>query len=716
MIESKGPVTLSGAGWVKSAHFLSMHASERLGVPYVFEFEVVSDTPMLSPNDVLGEQVTISVLVDTEQRHYSGIATSLQSLGVQSENFVYRLVLRPWLWLLSRTTNCRIFQDQTAVDIIKKVFRDRGFSDFEERLTSSYLPRPYVVQYRETDLHFVLRLMEDEGIYFYFTHELGKHVLVMADSLSAHDTTPFYDSLPHLPPDSQRAVQIDYLETWEMVFEVESGAFALTDYDFQAPRASLDVLKALPESHSHADYEVFDFPGNYLQAKQGETIAMLRLEEAKATAQRALADGNARGLLVGGLFMLSEHPQAELNREYLVVSQKTALRGHALESGGQDLGLSTRVSIVVIPSDRQYRAPRTTQKPVVHGAQTATVVGPEGEEIWTDEFGRVKLEFHWDRQSPGDETSSCWVRVAQVWAGSNFGGIHLPRIGQEVIVQFLDGDPDRPIITGRVYNADNMPPYELPANQTQSGLKSRSTKGGVPANFNEIRFEDKLGQEELFIQAEKTQTTKVKGSQSIGVDGSRSVSVGGDQSTTVTKNETQTYKAERKMDVTATNSDTIHGAHTGTYLAGRTLTVSGGDDKLTVATNRTAAVTSAYDIIAGGKYQVTNGSNIILLQGAGAAMTNGQCSVAFNGPDANLEAPGKIQLTAGTEISLACGAASIVIKSNGTIEISGAQKVNVGSGSSAVACEPTGVTVSGTKVSSAAVGMHEISGALIKIN
>jgi type VI secretion system secreted protein VgrG len=716
MIESKGPVTLSGAGWVKSAHFLSMHASERMGAPFVYEVEVVSDEPMLAPNDVLGEQVTVSVLIETEQRHYSGIATSLQSLGVQAESFVYRLVLRPWIWLLSRTTNCRIFQDQTAVDIIKKVFRDRGFSDFEERLTATYEPRPYVVQYRETDLHFVLRLMEDEGIYFYFAHELGKHVLVMADSLSAHDPTPFYESLPHLPPDSQRAQQIDYLETWEMVFEVESGAFALTDYDFQAPRASLDVVKALPEGHSHADYEVFDFPGNYLKTQQGEAIAMLRLEEAKATAQRALADGNARGLLLGGLFTLSDHPQADVNREYLVVSQKTALRGHALESGGKDPGFSTRVNVVVIPSDRQYRPPRTTQKPVVHGAQTATVVGPQGEEIWTDEFGRVKLEFHWDRESPGDETSSCWVRVAQVWAGSNFGGMHLPRIGQEVIVQFLDGDPDRPIVTGRVYNADNMPPYDLPANQTQSGLKSRSTKGGVPNNFNEIRFEDKLGSEELFIQAEKTQTTKVKGSQSISVDGSRSISVGGDQSTTVTKNETQTYKAERKMEVTATNSDTIHGAHTGTYLTGRTLTVSGADDSLTVTTNRTATVTSNYDIVAGAKYQVTNGSNIILLQGTGAAMTNGQCSVAFDGADATLEAPGKVQLTAGSEISLACGAASIVLKSDGTIEISGAQKVNVGSGSSAVACEPTGVTVSGTKVSSAAVGMHEISGALIKIN
>ena len=344
------------------------------------------------------------------------------------------------------------------------------------------------------------------------------------------------------------------------------------------------------------------------------------------------------------------------------------------------------------------------------------MVGPAGEEIWTDEFGRVKLEFHWDRKSPGDETSSCWVRVAQLWAGTNFGGIHIPRIDQEVIVEFLEGDPDRPIVTGRVYNADNMPPYELPTNQTQSGIKSRSTKGGVPSNFNELRFEDKIGQEELFIHAEKTQTTKVKGSQSISVDGSRSVSVGGDQSTTVTKNETQTYKTNRTMDVTGTNSDTIHGAQTGTFLAGRTQTVSGGNDTLTVATNRTTTVTSAYDIIAGAKYQVTNGANIILLQGTGAAMTNGQCSVAFDGADATLEAPGKIQLTAGAEISLACGAASIVIKSDGTIEISGAQKVNVGSGSSAVACEPTGVSVSGTKISSAAVGMQEISGALIKIN
>jgi type VI secretion system secreted protein VgrG len=715
MIESKGPVTLSGPGWVKSAHFLSMHATEQLDAPFVYEVELVSDDAALSPDEVLGEPLTISASIETELRHYSGIVTSMQSLGLQAESFVYRIVLRPWLWMLSRTTNCRIFQDKTVVDIVKEIFRERGFSDFDERLTGSYEPRPYVVQYREADLQFVRRLLEDEGIYFYFTHEPGRHVLVLCDSIGAHEPTPFHTSLPHLPPDRQRAMQLDSLDTWEMVYEVESGAFALTDYDFEAPTAVLEVVKSQPEGHVHADYEVFDFPGNYTKPPRGETIAKLRLEEAKATSYRARADGNARGLIVGGLFTLSDHLDAAQNREYLVVSQTTQLRSHHLESGAADTGPTTRVSIVAIPSDRQYRPPRATPKPIVRGAQTATVVGPPGEEIWTDEYGRVKLEFHWDRKSPGNETSSCWVRVAQLWAGSNFGAMHVPRLGQEVIVDFLEGDPDRPIVTGRVYNADNMPPYELPANRTQSGIKSRSSKGGAPSNFNEIRFEDKLGQEELFLHAEKTQTTKVKGSQSISVDGSRSVSVGGDQSTTVTKNETQSYKAQRTMYVTGTNSDTVHGAHSGTYLAGRTISVT-GDDSLTVSANRTATIATAYDIIAGGKYQVTNGANIILLQGAGAAMTNGQCTISLDGGNVALDAPGKIQITAGAEVSLVCGAASITIKSDGTIDISGAQKVNVGSGSSTVACEPTGVAVSGTKISSAAVGMQEISGALIKIN
>jgi type VI secretion system secreted protein VgrG len=289
-------------------------------------------------------------------------------------------------------------------------------------------------------------------------------------------------------------------------------------------------------------------------------------------------------------------------------------------------------------------------------------------------------------------------------------------MGQEVLVEFLEGDPDRPLVVGRVYNSDNKPPYELARNQTQSGIKSRSTLGGKPDNFNEIRFEDKKGEEELFIQAEKTQTTKVKGSQSISVDGSRSVSVGGDQSTTVTKNETQTYRADRKMDVTGTDTETITGAHSGTYKTGRTLTVTGADDVLNVALNRATTVTGKYDIVASGHYQVTNGGNIILLEGSGAAMTNGKCTVSFDGENATLEAPAKLMLTAGSEISLACGAASVVIKSDGSIEISGAQKVNVGSGSSAMAVEPTGVSVSGTKISSAAVGLHEISGAMIKIN
>lgn len=714
MEPSSGPVTLAGPGWVESAHFLSMHTSEQLSAPFVYEVEVMSSEPKLVPNDVLGEVMTVSVQIEATERHYSGVVTALKSLGVQGESYVYRLILRPWLWLLSRTTTCRIFQELSVVDIIKKVFRDRGFIDYEERLSGTYSPRLFTVQYRETDLHFVRRLMEDEGIYFYFSHELGKHTLVLCDSVSAHDPTPFHSAVPHLPPDAQRATHLDYLDSWETVHEVEPGAFSLTDYDFEAPRAELEVKKALPEGHYHGDFEVFDFPGNYTDTQRGEAYAATRLEEAKATAQRSQAAGNARGLLVGGFFTLTDHASDEANRDYLVVSQEAMLSGHMIESGGKH-GAPYRCTVVAIPSNRQYRPPRVTPKPVVHGAQTATVVGKSGQEIWTDSYGRVKLRFHWDRESPGDETSSCWVRVAQLWAGSNFGGIHIPRVGQEVIVEFLEGDPDRPIVTGRVYNFDNMPPYELPSNQTQSGIKSRSTLGGQAQNFNELRFEDKLGEEELFIHAEKTQTTKVKGSQSISVDGSRSISVGGDQSTTVTQNETQTYKANRKMDVTGTNDDTITGVHTGNFMADRHLTVT-GNETLTVLQNRTTVVTAAYDIIANGKYQVTNGANIVLLEGSGAAMTNGQCTVSFDGADATLEAPGKLQLTAGAELSLACGSTSIVLKSDGSIEISGAQKVNVGSGSSAVAVEPTGVSVSGTKISSAAVGMQEISGALIKIN
>jgi type VI secretion system secreted protein VgrG len=425
---------------------------------------------------------------------------------------------------------------------------------------------------------------------------------------------------------------------------------------------------------------------------------------------RAHGQGNTPGLAVGQLFTLSEFPIEEHNHDYLVVSMQATLRSHALESGDANPGDLFQCHFVAIDSNQQYRPPRLTAKPVIQGLQTATVVGKSGEEIWTDEYGRVKLKFPWDRYVPKqEENASCWVRVAQLWAGSGFGGIQIPRIGQEVLVQFLEGDPDRPLVVGRVYNADHKPPYDLPQNQTQSGIKSRSTKDATPDNFNEIRFEDKKGEEELFIQAEKTQTTKVKGSQSITVDGSRSIAVGGEQSTTVTKNETQTYNSDRKMDVTGTNTDTVTGAHSGTYKTGRTLTVSGADDVLNVnGVNRKTTVKGEYSIEATAKYFVKHKSNELTLKETLSKLTNSKCTLSFDGSTATI--------SAADEIKLECGGASISLKKDGTITISASHTVTASGAQGAVELGPTGGKLSGLVCSVSGSTMSEVTGAMVKIN
>jgi type VI secretion system secreted protein VgrG len=700
-------MTLHGPSWVATAAPLALSVSERLSQPFSYQLDFVSEEPDLDPSSVLGEPLTVSFEIGEELRHFNGIAISLKSFGAEGANFFYRVVLAPWLWLLSRTSNCRIFQNLSVPDILKQLFRDHGFSDFEEALTYDYPIREYVVQYRESDLNFVCRLMEDEGIYFFFKHERAKHVLVFCDSSAAHELTPFYESLPYFPPDRQRDAHFDYLNAWEAVHDVESGAVALTDFDFERPTAVLGVVKEMPAPHAHGSFELFDYPGKYREVGVGETYARARLEEARAMAQRVATGGNARGLMPGALFMLSEHPVAAQNRTYLVLSYEATFRTHTVESGDSSQDGLCRCSAVVIPSDRPYRAARITPKPIIYGAQTATVVGKAGEEIWTDEYGRVKLMFHWDRFSTADEQSSCWVRVAHLWAGSNFGAIHIPRIGQEVLVEFLEGDPDRPIVTGRVYNFDNMPPYELPINQTQSGIKSRSTLEGVASNFNEIRFEDKKGAEELFIHAEKTQTTKVKGSQSVSVDGSRSVSVGGDQSTTVTKNETQTYKADRKMDVTGTDTNTVTGAHSGTYLSGRTQTVKGQDDVLDVALNRKSTITGQYHIKADAEYKVQHKENVILLNGAKAQITNGKCTLTLEG--------GKITMEAPEGITIKCGSSSMTLSPKDLAVAS--TKVGVAGGStSTLDLDATGAQMAGNKAVIEGKASAQVSAPIVKVN
>ncbi len=453
-------------------------------------------------------------------------------------------------------------------DIVTQVFQDRGFTDFENSLSDAYPPREYVVQYRETDFQFVSRLLEREGIYYFFRHEDGKHTLVMVDSAMAHSCAAGCDSLPFAAADAHRDSTIQYVRRWSASAQMETGAYAHADFDYTKP--SVDLYASLHSTDALAPaLRIYDYPGGFANFRDAESYARLRLEQMRRDADGCNGETNARGLTVGATFTLVDHPREDQNQAYLVTSARYDLRGPDVQTGGEDSdGEPFACAFAAIAASTTFRPPLSAPQPTRRGPQTAIVVGPAEQEIWTDLYGRVKVQFHWDRQGKSDANSSCWVRVAQAWAGTDFGSIHIPRIGQEVIVDFLEGDPDRPLITGRVYNAGNMPPYGLPAHATQSGIKSRSTLGGNVTNANEIRFEDAMGSEELYVQAEKDMNVLVKNMESVNVGVNSTLLIGQDRTLTVQRDEKISVKGNRSVSTLG---------HETTFVgAGQNLTVTGG--------------------------------------------------------------------------------------------------------------------------------------------
>ncbi|OEC48923.1 type VI secretion system tip protein TssI/VgrG, partial [Pseudomonas sp. ENNP23] len=414
----------------------------------------------------------------------------------------------------------------------------------------------YCVQYRETSFEFVSRLMEQEGIYYYFRHEQSRHVLVLSDAYGAHTTAPGYGSVPYYPLEDQMRER-DHVYDWHLAREVQPGSLALNDYDFQRPSARLEVRSSISRSHSNAEHPLYDYPGEYVQTGDGEQYARNRIEAIQTQYERVQLRTNARGLGAGHLFKMTGYPRADQNREYLIIGARYAVSQEAYESGSTGGTLQFNSSLECIEARQPFRPMPTTIKPIVQGPQTAMVVGPKGEEIWTDQYGRVKVHFYWDRHDQSNENSSCWIRVSQSWAGKNWGHIQIPRIGQEVIVSFLEGDPDRPIITGRVYNAEQTVPYDLPANATQSGIKSRSSKGGTPANFNEIRMEDKKGAEQLYIHAERNQDIVVENDETHSVGHNRTKSIGNDEVALIGQDRLRAVKRNDTLIVGGLKSDSV---------------------------------------------------------------------------------------------------------------------------------------------------------------
>ncbi len=513
--------------------FNSMHAREEMSRLSEYQLDLLSETQDIDLDEILGKSVTVKVtLANGNTRFFSGYVTRIAQQGMLGRYHRYHAVVRPWLWFLTRTADCRIFQDMTVPQIIAKVFADHPSADFQLELTGSYRQWTYCVQYRETDFNFVSRLMEHEGIYYYFKHENGRSILVITDSYSGHEPFPGYEQITFRLPNTKMRPDLEYVSSWQLEREIQPGSYVHDDYDLERPSVELRTQKSVVRKHSAADYEIYDFPGQYIQKPDGEQYAAVRLDEFGSQFEIANAVSNARGIGVGCLLTLEEHPRADQNREYLILSCRYDLYYGGYEGLPQGRQTDCRCSFVAMSSQQQYRAQRLTPKPFVQGPQTAVVVGPSGDEIYTDKYGRSKVQFHWDRYGTRDENSSCWIRVSQPWAGKGWGSVSIPRIGQEVIVDFLEGDPDQPIITGRVYNGDNGTPYTLPAGGVVSGLKSNTHKG---KGYNELSMDDTAGKEKITIHGQYDMNTTVEHDQTNTVNNDLTETVKNDATITITK-------------------------------------------------------------------------------------------------------------------------------------------------------------------------------------
>lgn len=692
---------------------LGIHAfdgEDRLGCLFEYRLDLRSDDMDLNFDAIVGTRITVSVeLADESARYFNGYICDFSFVGTEHGRAVYSATMRPWPWFLSQCTDYRIFQEMSVPDIIEKVFSDAGFSDYKRNLTGTYPDRTYCVQYGETDFDFVSRLMEQEGIYYYFAHEEGKHELMLVDGKSGHKDIQGDPVVKYFPRDESEALrEEDHLQEWTVRKSIVSDAFVNRDYDFEKPKASLESKSSEEFSHQKppaaVSRERYDYPGGYTVSGEGERYVKNLAQCSGSQHERAFSEGNVRHMASGCTFSLTNYPREDQNREYLIVSVRHAIRSDDISSGGESDEEFYRCWLEVMPSEKIYRSPLLTPKPVVRGPQSAIVVGKSGEEIWCDKYGRVKVQFYWDREGKNDENSSCWVRVSQMWAGKEWGAIHTPRIGQEVLVSFLYGDPDQPLITGGVYNADNMPPYALPNNQTQSGVKSRSTKEANADNFNELRFEDKKDEEEVYFQAEKDLNSLVKNKETRKIGATRTTEIGDpgleatDKPKTEQDAETLTVHASKKTEIKGNEVYEI--AADGTK--GREVTIHNGDDKLTVKSGDFQQTVTA------GNYEQTVNKDVTQTVETGDITRNVELGKVLE------EAAQSIEFKVG-QSSIKLEPSKITIKSV-EIKVEGTMKAEIKSNLEVKIESGLKTELKGTMTKVEGSGMAIVKGGMVKIN
>ncbi|EPW5457705.1 type VI secretion system tip protein VgrG [Enterobacter hormaechei] len=603
---------------VEGLLFWKLSGREAMSESFALTLTLLGTDARIDRSRLLGQPVTVTIPTQNllTPRYINGKVTRVAVSAVEltgTRYAVYQLTVEPDLWPMKRDRNLRIFQGQTVPQIVKTLLGEHQVN-LEDKLTGSYRVWDYCVQYQESSLDFISRLMELEGIAYHFSHEADKHTLVLTDAATQHKPFSGYEVIPYHQTPSGGSTDEEGISQWALEDSVTPGIYSLDDYDFRKPNAWLFQAQQNPASPKPGSIDVYDWPGRFVETGHAEFYARIRQERWQVEHQQIQATATAAGIAPGHIFTLTNAPFFSDNGEYLVTAAGYHFEENRYASGeGETIH---RTDFTVIPAAVSYRPAQSTAWPRTYGPQTAKVVGPQGESIWTDKYGRVKVKFHWDRLAKGDDTSSCWVRVSSAWAGQGYGGVQIPRVGDEVVVDFINGDPDRPIITGRVYNEASMPPWALPAAATQMGFMSR-TKDGSVDNANALRFEDKAGAEQVWIQAERNMDTSVKNDETH--------SVGGARSHYVKKNELHRVEANQIQ------------------------AVKGGTEILTGKGKLDAAV-EQYVIASGTKLRLVSGESAIELNANGKINLIGKEFNFFVEGDGYITTGGKLHLnTSGTK-------------------------------------------------------------------
>ncbi|ELY4847346.1 type VI secretion system tip protein VgrG [Cronobacter sakazakii] len=641
---------------VEGLLFWKLSGREALSEPFMFTLTLLGTDARADRSALLGQPVTVTIPTQAlmTPRYLNGKVTRVAVSAVElsgTRYAAYELTVEPDLWPMQRDRNLRIFQGQTVPQIVKTLLGESRVN-MEERLSGSYRVWEYCVQYQESSLDFISRLLELEGIAYHFRHEQDRHTLVLTDAPDQYEPFPGYETIPYHVTPSGGSTDEEGISQWALEDSVTPGIYSLDDYDFRKPNAWLFQARQNPLSPQPGSIDVYDWPGRFVEHGHGEFYARIRQERWQVEHRQTQGTATALGIAPGHTFVLRNAPFFGDNGEYLTTVAHYRFEENRYASG-PDSNTLHEIRFEVIPADVPYRPAQKTPWPRTYGPQTAKVVGPQGESIWTDKYGRVKVKFHWDRLGKGDDTSSSWVRVSSAWAGQGFGGVQIPRVGDEVVVDFINGDPDRPLITGRVYNEASMPPWALPDDATRMGFMTRS-KDGHRDNASYLFFEDKMGDELLDMHAEKNMNISVENDKTVTIDGSRTTTIGREQKDEVTGDASFYYKQKRTTVVDQRETRTFNNGEETTITNGKTLTVTSGGFKSEITDlkkdiihgNRSTTIdTGDYlTINDGGQEQIIKGNVNVNIDGNWVQkITNGGIYIS---------SPNKITIKSDTEVNV----------------------------------------------------------------